>query len=68
MIKFKCNFKSTKDKNKMIVDLNKEINEYLSIIHDIENDLVYKIRNRDLKKTIVLYKYNDKAVNEIGKL
>ena len=68
MIKFKCNFKSTKDKNKMIVDLNKEINEYLSIIHDIEYDLVYKIRNRDLKKTIVLYKYNDKAVNELGKL
>ena len=64
---FKCCYKECQNKNEKIIKLQNIINEYIAIIHDIEYDLVYKLKMIDIKETIVLYKYNDKAIKELSK-
>ena len=67
LVIFKCCYKEYKNKNGKIVELQNKINEYIATIHDIEYDLVYKLKLIKIEETIVLYKYNDKAVKEISK-
>ena len=64
---FKCCYKECQNKNEKIIKLQNIINEYIAIIHDIEYDLVYKLKMIDIKETIVLYKYNDEAIKELSK-
>ena len=67
LVIFKCCYKEYKNKNEKIIELQNKINEYIATIHDIEYDLVHKLKLIKIKETIVLYKYNDKAVKEISK-
>ena len=67
LVIFKCCYNEYKNKNEKIIELQNKINEYIAIIHDIEYDLVHKLKLIKIKETIVLYKYNDKAVKEISK-
>lgn len=67
LVIFKCCYNEYKNKNEKIIELQNKINEYIATIHDIEYDLVHKLKLIKIKKTIVLYKYNDKAVKEISK-
>lgn len=64
---FKCCYKEYENKNEKIIELQNKINEYIAIIHEIEYDLVNKLKLIDTKETIVLNKYNDKAVKELSK-
>ena len=67
LVIFKCCYNEYKNKNEKIIELQNKINEYIATIHDIEYDLVHKLKLIKIKETIVLYKYNDKAVKEISK-
>ena len=66
LVIFKCTFKDSKNKNNLIVKCQNEIDYYLDIIHDIEYDLVYKLKLLKLEDTIVLNKYNNNAVKNIA--
>lgn len=67
LVIFKCCYKEYENKNEKIIELQNKISEYIGIIHDIEYDLVNKLKLIDRKETIVLFKFNDKAIKEISK-
>ena len=67
LVIFKCCYNECEHKNKKIIELENKINDYIAIIHDIEYDLVCKLKLMDSKNTIVLYKFNDRAIKEIAK-
>ena len=67
LVIFKCCYKEYENKNEKIIELQNKISKYIGIIHDIEYDLVNKLKLIDRKETIVLFKFNDKAIKEISK-
>lgn len=67
LVIFKCCYKEYENKNEKIIELQNKISEYIGIIHDIEYDLVNKLKLINRKETIVLFKFNDKAIKEISK-
>ena len=66
MVMFKCSYNECDDKNKKIVELQSDINDYIGIIRDIEYDLVYKLKIIKNEDTIFLKKYNDKMVDALA--
>ena len=66
MVLLKATYNGSNNKNQLIVKFQKDINDFLEIIYDIEYDLVYKIKEVKLKDTIVLKKHNDYAIKNIS--
>ncbi len=66
MIMFKCSYNESKNKNEKIIELQKALESFIPKIYDIEYDFVYKLNEINEKETIVLNKYNDKAVKRIS--
>ena len=65
LVLLKCIYKNSKNKNDLIVKCQTEIDDYLGIIHDIEYDLVHKLKLLKLEDTLVLINYNNKTIREL---
>lgn len=66
MVIFKTTYNNSNNKNESIVELQREINDYIGDIHDIEYDLVYKLEEITINDTIILKKYNINSSNSIS--